>query len=275
MEISVKTLKNVIQIQNTCEISITGLREDIRHRLLTSFTAWNLRKRALVEYVQVEVFGGYSTSSMVATMSRVFIGDVVKCDISGAIPNFELKATAFTRQVDRTNLIPVSFPTNATFKTLFNIIADAAGLAKDCDTSYDGQRTIGNFGVFQVNPVGQPMRFTVNAAIVGLSALFPDSIAIWVDDDKLIARDIGKAVGNSIVKIDQFVDAPPAWNEWGVTGKTFFNPSLRLGGACEFASVANSAVNGQYVITQLEYDLTTRKGPFHVMVKASPPARSQ
>lgn len=273
MDMSVKTSKNVIVIQNTCIINIAGLRQDVRQRLLTAFTAWNYRKTPTANYVQVEIFAAYEVPGAATEPSRIFIGDVTKCDISDQIPNSAVLIEAFTRQVDRTNLVSVTVPKNASFKTLVETVGKAAGLYVDCETSYD-KSMIRNFGVFQINPTGAPYRLNIQASIVGLSALFPDSVAIWVDDDTLIARDIGRVVGTVIPKVKLFIDAPPSWTEWGVTFKTLFNQNLRLGGGVELESAMNPGVNGQYVITGLEYDLASRQNPFYVTVKASPPGQS-
>lgn len=273
MDISVKTSKNAIQIQNTCEISVAGLRTDIRQRLLTAFTAWNVRKTPTANYVKVEVFAGYSSVGVIDPTCRIFVGDIVKCQIGSIMPNAELRIEAFTRQIDRTDLVQATFPINATFKQLVGVVARAAGLVADCQTSYDDKSNIKNFGVYQVNPTGAPLRLNVQAAIVGLSALYPDSIAIWVDDDKLVARDIGRVVGTDITKIDLFIETPPSWTEWGVTFKTLFNPSVKLGGAVELSSQMNPGVNGQFIVTGIEYDLSPRQNSFYISVKASPPGR--
>lgn len=275
LDISVKTSKHALSIQNSCNIAISGLRVDIRQRLMTAFTAWNYTKQTVTLFVQVEVFAGYSERGLVNPMSRIFVGDVVKCNITGVAPDCRLTAEAFTRQVDRTNLTPVSIPVNATFKTVLELIAKAAGLIPDCNTTRDEQRTISNFGAFMVNPTGEPKRLSVQGAIGGLLQLFGDKIAVWVDDDRLMARDIGRRAGTDVARVSVFIDSPPSWNEWGITFKTLFNPELRIAAACAINSKVNTGANGEFIITSLEYELAPRQGPFYVTVKASPPARSR
>lgn len=271
LPILVKTSKNVLQIQNECQITILGLRPDIRQRLLTAFTAWNYRKAPTAHYATVEVFAGYVGDESGEQGSRVFVGDVAKCTISGELPNYEINITAYTRQRDRTNLAPGSIPSRGTFKKIVEAVGKAAAMSVDCQTSFDAIN-IDNFGIFQVNPTGEPYRFSVQAAIVGLSGLAPDSVAIWVDDDKIIARDMTAAIEGDVPKVSVFVGQPPSWTEWGVTFSTLFTPRLRLGGACEIDDPVNPKINGQYVITRLEYDLSSRDRSFYVTVQATPPA---
>lgn len=265
--------KNVLQIQNEAQITLIGLRPDVRQRLLTAFTAWNYRKTPTGNYATVEVFAGYASESDTSEGSRIFVGDVVVCDVTGELPNLEINITAYTRQRDRSDLTPGSIPSKGSFKSIVTAIGKAAGMAVDCQTSYDSQ-IIDNFGVFQVNPTGEPWRYSVQAAIVGLGGLAPDTVAVWVDDDKLIARDIASAVAGDVPIISTFVGQSPSWTEWGVTFVTLFTPRLRLAGGCRLESVTMPSINGEYVISQLDYNLTSREKPFYVTVHASPPASS-
>lgn len=276
LDISVRTSKTIVHIQNQCTISVYGLRQDIRQRLLTAFTAWNNRKQPTKNYVMVKVFASYDTGAS-STPDRVYIGDVVKCNIGDTIPNSMILIEAFTRQIDRSNYIPCNLPTSATFKEIVEAVAKAAGLHPDCNTSYDGNRQTNNFAVIQVNPIGQPLRLSVQAAIAGLWRLYPDKVAIWVDDESLIARDIGKVVEGSVPTISTFVDNPPSWTEWGIVFKTMYTPELRVGGGVAIKSAVNTGINGDsgtgYVITSIEYDLSSRQKPFYMTVKATPPAK--
>lgn len=269
--IGVQSAKHLLQIQNEAQILIRGMRPDIRQLLLSSFTAWNYRKRFVNNYAYVEIFAGYESSIKRFAGSRIFIGDIVVCKPEGEMPNVDIAITAYTRMIDRTDLIPSSIPNKGTFKSIASAAAKAAGMGIDCKTSIDN-RVISNFGVFQLNPVGEPMRFNVQAAIAYLNAVEPDKVVAWVDDDKVLVRDIGEAVGTDIPKISTFVGNPPIWTEWGITFTTLFTPQLRLGGAFEVDCVTLPKLNGQYVTTSLAYNLTSRERPFYVTVKSTPPA---
>lgn len=276
LDISVRTQKDIVHLQNQCTINVFGLRQDIRQRLLTAFTAWNNRKQPTVNYVQVRVYASYKKDESTST-TRIFIGDIVKCNIGDVVPNSMIVIEAYTRQVDRSNFIPANIPTSATFKEIVEAVGQAAGLRVDCDTSFDGDRQTNNFAVIQVNPIGQPLRLSVQAAIAGLWRLYPDRVAIWVDDDALIARDVGKTIAGNVPTISTFIDNPPSWTEWGVIFKTMFSADLKVAGGVRLKSVMNTGVNGDsdtgYVITSLEYDLASRQKPFYVTVKATPPAK--
>lgn len=276
MDVRVRCSKTIVHLQNRCSINIFGLRQDIRQRLLTAFTAWNNRKQPGKNFVQVKIFAGYSTDS-ISQPARIFVGDVVKCDITGSLPNSEILIEAYTRQIDRTNYIPCNIPKSATFKEIFDAVAEAGGLVPNCKTSFDKDKQTNNFAVIQVNPLGQPLRLTVQAAIAGLWRLYPDQVAIWVDDESLMARDIGRVIEGGPPTITKFVDSPPSWTEWGITFKTIFDPRIKLAGGVMLNSVMNTNVNGDvstgYVVTSIEYELASRQRPFYVTVKATPPAK--
>jgi hypothetical protein len=50
------------------------------------------------------------------------------------------------------------------------------------------------------------------------------------------------------------------------------NTDVKLATAAALTSVMNPGVNGTYVITELEYELASREGPFYVRAMGSPPA---
>lgn len=268
LRITVKSSKNILIIQNTCEIEVYGLNDLQRAQLMSNFTAWNYRKNPSRQYVGVEVFAAYDNTD---SPGRVFVGDVVKCGPIGENPNHGVQITAYTRQIDRTNLITASLPTNPTFKQAVDAVAAAAGLTSDCKTRIDN-KVIPNFGSFQVNPLQAPQHYTIQAAIGMLWRVDPDGVGVWVDDDVLYARDIGAVIDpNNIIKLDSFVGTPPTWNEWGIVGTVLYTPGLTVAAGIDVVSKMNPGVNGQYVVTSLDCNLASRDTPFYMTFKASPP----
>lgn len=271
LKMKVRTSKNILHIQNTCDIEVYGLNDLQRAQLMSNFTAWNYRKNPSRQYVGLEMFASYDNEESPA---RFFVGDIVKCGPIGENPNHGVQITAYTRQIDRTNLITAALPTNPTFKQAVDAVAKAAGLTPDCKTSIDS-KVIPNFGTFQVNLLQAPQHYTIQAAIAMLWRVDPDGVAVWVDDDMLVARDVGKVIDpNNIIHLDQFVGAPPTWNEWGITGTVLYTAGLTVAAGIEVVSKMNPSVNGQYVVTSVDYNLASRETPFYMTFKASPPGGS-
>ena len=272
LKIKVRTSKNILHIQNTCDIEVYGLNDVQRSQLMSNFTAWNYRKNPSRQYVGLEMFAAYDNA---ASPSRFFVGDVVKCGPIGENPNHGVQITSYTRQIDRTNLITASLPTNPTFKQAVEAVARAAGLTADCKTYIDN-KIIPNFGTFQVNPLQAPQHYTIQAAIAMLWRVDPDGVAVWVDDDMLYARNVGEVIDpENVIKLDQFIGAPPTWNEWGITGTVLFTPGLTVASGIDVTSTSNPGVNGQYVVTSLDYNLASRETPFYMTFKASPPGSTK
>lgn len=274
LNLKIKINKAALAIQNRATIDIIGLTGSLREQLLSQFTAWNQRQvesgQAEQKWVGVEVKAGWSTPSKhdvgsnVEQPSTVFKGQVVICELTSTPPNIGVRLTCFTRQIDRTKFVTAPAPDGTTFKAYVTWAAEQMGFGTNfiCDTS-NNEAIISN-----------PARsiFVASALLIDIQNMYRPDVAAFVDDDLLIVKDRNKILNPSeSVQLDEFIGVP-TWTEWGVTFTVLFNQGIRLAQGATLTSLMNPSLNGTYVVMEIEYDLTSRDGPFYVKASASPPA---
>lgn len=268
LRMSAKINKAAFAVQNRAVMEIFGMDTQMREGLLSQFTAWNKRKieqgDLTPNWIPVTIEAGYRDDSGDHT-SLVFKGDVVLCEPASPPPNVSIRITAYTNQINKTKYVTAPAPAQS---TLYDYVAWAAGqmgLGTNfiCDTSYNN------------SIITNPSRSTLIAAalVIDIQNAYRQDIAAYVDDGVLIVKDIAKLINvNDVAHINSFVGAPPSWTEWGVSFVTMFDTSVRLGQAVDLQCIMNPSINGNYVITELEYDLSSRDKPFYVKGNGSPPA---
>ncbi len=274
INIKVKIQKAALAIQNRATVDIIGLTGSLREQLLSQFTAFNQRQveagQLEQKWVGIEIKAGwsspskYETGTAIEQPSTVFKGQVVICELTSAPPNIGVRLTCFTRQIDRTKFVTSPAPDGTTFKAYVAWAADQMGFGTNfvCETA--NNETI----------ISNPARsiFVASALLIDIQNMYRPDVAAFVDDDLLIVKDRNKILNPSeSVKISEFIGVP-TWTEWGVNFVCLFNQGVRLAQGATLESVMNVSLNGTYVVMEIEYDLTSRDGPFYVKANASPPA---
>lgn len=268
LALRIKINKAALAIQNRANIEVTGMTTEMREGLLSQFTAWNKRlvDSAQIEgkYARVTIEAGYSQEGK-EDLSIVFVGDVVLVDPVSLPPDIGVRITAFSRQIDKTRWVSSVAPAKMTFYNLVAWAAEQMGFGTNfvCETSYNDR---------EIENPARSMHI-VGSLVIYIQDLYKPDVAAFIDDDVLIVKDRNKIVTrSSLVPLNKFVGGPPSWTEWGVDFVTFFNPAIRLAGGVTLTSLMNPGVNGNYVLTSLEYDLTSRERAFYVKGSGSPPA---
>lgn len=263
----VRINKAALSIQSRAVIEVGGLSKQARESILTKFTAIARRLRANGDsavadnFVYVSVIAGYLDKGIERT-AKIFKGEVAYSDLNSAPPNMSLSITAFTNQIDRSNVNMV-IPSNATFREYASFVAQQANLRLEFD-SVHGDDDAMNMGI---------MGATVQAMIVDLQNYYRADIVAFVDDDVLYVLDRGKVAKTSqVFTVDKFVGAP-SWNEWGIEFRTMFDERIKLVHGIAPVSKINPAINqGVFVPLRLEYDLASRGTAFSIKVSAYPSA---
>lgn len=268
LRMSVKISKVAFAVQNRAVMEIFGMDTQMREWLLSHFTAWNKRKiaqgDALPTYIPVTIEAGYEDESGEHT-ALAFKGEVALCEPASPPPNVSVRITAYTNQINKTRFVTSPAPAKPTLLEYVKWAAEQMGLGTNyrCETSYNNEVT------------ENPSRSTHIAAalVIDIQNAYRQDIAAYVDDGVLIVKDIANLINpKEIAIIKEFVGAPPSWTEWGVSFMAMFDASVRLGQAVNLTSAMNPSINGNYVITELEYDLSSRDRPFYVKGNGSPPA---
>ncbi len=265
----VKVNKAALSIQNRATVEVTGLTTEMREGLLSQFTAWNKRlvdsAQIQGKYARITIEAGYASQGK-EDLSIIFLGDVVLVDPVSGPPDIGVRITAFSRQIDKTRWISNVAPAKMTFYNLVAWAAEQMGFGTNfvCETSYNDK---------EIENPARSMHI-VGSLVIYIQDLYKPDVAAFIDDDVLIVKDRNKIVSRaSLVPVNKLVGAP-SWNEWGMEFVTMFDPAIRLAGGIALTSKMNPGINGNYVLTSLEYDLTSRERAFYVKGAGSPPAAS-
>jgi hypothetical protein len=276
-----KIRKAALQVQNSATVEIMGMTTSLRLQLLSQFTAWKARQVASGQisqaYIPITLTAGYqstatssnntsgtSSNSNTNQSATVFVGEVTLVEPVGQPPNLGVRITCFTKQLNKTQFLTQAAPTTATFKQLVAFAAQQMGLGNNyyCQTSFDDVVVYNGFRTI----------YTVGGLLIGIQDLQRPNVAAFIDDNQLIVKDRSAIVNAAdVTQLDEFIGTP-LWTEWGVQWVTLMNTNVKLASAATLTSSMNPGVNGTYVITELEYDLTSRDGPFYVTANGSPPA---
>jgi hypothetical protein len=108
--------------------------------------------------------------------------------------------------------------------------------------------------------------------LVNIQDAYKPNVAAFIDNNVLYVKDVNKVISTAqVVTVKEFIGTP-LWTEWGVDFMTLFDPNITLAGAATLESKMNPSLNQTFVISSLEYDLTSREIPFYVKASANPSA---
>jgi hypothetical protein len=267
LRMNVSVFKAALAIQSRATIDVIGMTTSLRQRLLTQFTAWHKRKvesgGASQDWIDIQIEAGWDNS--VGT-SVIFKGQVVLVEPSSGPPNIGVRITCFTRQIDKTTWKSNPAPFKTTFENYVRWASKVMGLTNEpiCQTSYNDLE------------IKNPARsiYDAGALLIDIQNQYRYGfdVVAFVDNDQLIVIDKAQAVASrGIVNLSEFIQTP-TWTEWGASFLVLMEPRIQLVQAVTLNSLMNPGVNGTYVLTTLEYTLSSRDVPFYVRGNGSPPA---
>lgn len=269
--IRVRSRKTVLTLQNRAIIEIGGMAEKKREFLMSNFTAFNKRQREQgvltdLVYISVKIEVGYRSDG-VESLTQVFIGQVAMAELAQEPPNMIMRITAYTRMLDNSRYQTSAAPSPITFK---DYCIWAGKQMQVLDTKVN--TSIDNLVIY--NP-GRTS-FVVSALIWDIQNYNRNTVVAYIDDDILYVKDKDKILSEEqIANVDNFIGVP-TWDEYGVEFNTLFDPSIALANGVRLKSIVNPGVNDStYIITELNYDLSSRDNQFFVRANASPSAQSE
>lgn len=251
MDIKVTGSKTVASMQNTATITLTNLTKAHRDYILANCNQ-NLAANYKVRRVRVmagrESFGDW----------KVFIGDIVSANVSQP-PDIQLTLRCVTNAVDRTQWWAFSNTGPITLEKLVQETAAVMGLSYRIDPTVDKAKVIPHF----------TFNGPAAAMIVRLSELA--NLRVFADDDTIVVTNWDAGLSNTIVEVNKNsgMIGIPEFTEYGIRVRTFADRNIVLGGGVRLVSEMVPVMNGDYVITRLDYDLSTRDTAFYYDVWAN------
>lgn len=269
LDLHVKIKRVALAVQDTATIQIVNMNTSLREYLLSNFSAWDRRQgeEGMSEnpYINVIVEAGYNNVNGTQTNpSVVFYGAITKVTPASGPPDIGLSIECFTQQYDRTQYKTDVTPAKTTFYNYVAWAAQQMGLGTNfiCETVWNDAEI--------TNPSASTAM--VSALLVDIQTVKP-RVAAFVENGRLIVRDIDKVMSISeLIQITEFIGVPQ-WNEWGCEFQVLFDQRLHFPAAVQLHSLMNPSLNeGSYVLYLLEFDLASRDTPFYIKGSGSPPA---
>jgi hypothetical protein len=252
--------KTIISQQNTCTIQLGNLNKSERDYLLSNCNQ-NLQAQYKVRRVRV-MAGRQSVQSW-----QVFEGDIVQASISQP-PDTMLTIRCTTNARDRTQWLTWSNLSNVKLGDIAQQIATLMGLTLQIDPEVNQNYIIPRFTfngpaaalIIRLSELGGP------AATDGLNG----GVRVWVDDTVLHVANWKKGLTGNKVQISAQTGMVgiPEFTEYGIKVRTLADRNIVLGGAMQLTSQVVPVMNADYVISRLDYDLSTRSQEFYYDVWA-------
>ncbi len=247
LRVKVTGTKYADPMQNDCTVTISGLKRETRDYLLTETSPFNdnrTPKRLVVEV------GRESTG-----LFRLFVGDIVSSEPSSP-PDLDLTIKAKTQNAQAGSIVSTAGPSSSRLSTLAQQVARDLGLTLEFDAQ---DKNIGNY-----QHTGAALKQVDKLAAAG-------GVVAYIDDDKLIVKDALRPLTNRvrILNKDSGMVGVPKITEKGVTVQFLIDPDTAIGGALRIESKINPAINGDYVINQLKFEVNSHEVPFFYTAQAA------
>ncbi len=253
--IRIRISKDILGVNNKATIDIINASEADRNFFLSGFHMWRARKFA-TPFLPIEVRIGRSRKN---NMRRVFLGAVISAS-STMPPDIISSLDCATSQNARVDLTAYGMPYKSPLKVLCQWCAD--------------QLQVKLVYAATGNPTSiSPQRLMSIASLPAeLNRMFSDKLAIHLDDGELIVRDINMAMEYPQIDVNRATGlvGMPTFYEFGVAFTTMADLPIRLGGSVKLESKMNPSVDGEYVVTSINYELETRSNNWYAYYKASP-----
>ena len=253
LHMDVKIKKTTAAASNEADIRVINLNRDVAKSIIEAsakiYTTRTTRNKCTV-YV--------TAGSADGELSDIFAGDVVTARLTGDTDQvLEIKAqTGFYGNLTQ---VARSFPQKqTTAKTVCESLANTYGVELKFDAT--------NVPIYRYSFSGDPSQ--------EMRMLLSDyGVACTIDDNVLLARDIGAAANYDIkvVNADTQMIGYPELDEHGVKVVALFDAQFKIGGKIDVSSVKNPAANGQYVVHEVNYDLSNYAAKFEMALTTAKP----
>lgn len=227
-------------LQNDCTVTISGLSMSVRDRILTDTSPYNPSPtpRRLIIDAGRESYGTF----------RLFIGDITSAE-PGPPPDVDLVIKAKTENAQAMNVAAVSFGATSRLSSIAQQTAKEIGVGLLFEAA---DKSIANWSF-----TGPALKLVRRLEEMG-------NVRAFIDDDLLIVKDMGSVIRGAVrvLNLDSGLVGIPKATEKGLDVTFLIDRETKLGGMLRLDSRMNKALNGDYSIDQLKFDIATHEDPF-------------
>ena len=227
-------------LQNDCTLTISGLSMSVRDRILTDTSPYNPSPtpRRLIIDAGRESYGTF----------RLFIGDITSAE-PGPPPDVDLAIKAKTENAQAMNVAAVSFGATSRLSNIAQQTAKEIGVGLLFEAA---DKSIANWSF-----TGPALKLVRRLEEMG-------NVRAFIDDDLLIVKNMGSVLRGAVrvLNLDSGLVGIPKATEKGLDVTFLIDRETKLGGMLRLDSRMNKALNGDYSIDQLKFDVATHEDPF-------------
>lgn len=226
--------------QNECTVTIHNLRQEVRNYLLTETSPFNENrtpKRMVLEVGRQS--GG---------MFQIYVGDITQAEPTQP-PDIALVLKSKTQAAQAGNIVAKSAPAIAKLSDLTRSVASDLGLVPQFEAT--------DVNVANFSHSGSALQLVNKLQELG-------NVRAYIDDGTLVVKDrnAGLAGRVRIVNKDTGMVGLPRATEKGAKVTFTVDGETVLGGMIRVQSQINPALDGDYVIDQLSFDVASHDDAF-------------
>jgi hypothetical protein len=249
LEITARGTKFANQNQNEAEITITNVDAKTQDYLLTETSPYNLNTAPKV----LTVDAGLSYNGMQQT-SRIFSGNIVSVNLSQP-PDVKMTIRCLTGNYQKGQVVAMGAPETISLSKLAGDIASQLGLNLNFDAD---DKQIANY-----NFTGSALKLVNTLGLLS-------NVDAFIDDDSLVVKrsSLPLAGPTKLIDMQNGMVGIPQITERGLQVKFLLDNQTKVGSLLRVNSVIYPALNGDYIIYKLVFDLATRAENFYYIADA-------
>jgi hypothetical protein len=239
--VSATGTKYANSLQNECEVKIGNVDSDTQNYILSATSPFNKNKTPK----NITVYAGRKSYGVF----KIFSGNVVKA-IPSQPPDIFITLKCLTGNYAKGNITKRAGNAKLSLAALSKQVATTLGLnlAFQATDKQIGNYTFSGAALKEIDKISQ----------IG-------NVSAYIDNEQLIVKNFTSALANviTIVNSETGMVGIPESTEQGIKVKYLLNKETRLGGGLQVTSTLYPALNGNYVIYKLGFDISSREVPFY------------
>lgn len=234
-------------LQNEAQITISNLDKATQDYILSETTPFNLNTTQKT----VTLFAGRDSYGT----AQIYSGNIVSSMVTQP-PDIGITLKCLTGNFLKTQVITNNQPSQATLNQIGKKVSQDLGLALQFEAT---NKNIGNY-----NFAGSSLKQVQLLNSLG-------GINAFVDDNTLIMKNaLVPLTGTTrILNADSGLIGIPEFTEQGLKATFLLDNKTRIGGGLQIQSQIYPAINGNYVIYKLGFNITSREVPFYYIAEAA------
>jgi hypothetical protein len=239
--------KTASPTENTTTVKIANIKNETLNNILTNSSPFVKESDRVRQSIKIEA-GRVSTG-----LSTVYIGDITQVSMTQK-PDVWAVIKASTAQFFKGDYVTVVGGQVNTVNSISEIVAGQLGLSLKFEAD---DKEITNYS-FSGSPTKQ-MRLIEQLG----------TYDAYIDDDELVVKNLKQPIngGIKLINKDTGLVGIPEITEFGVKVTFLYDSTVKTGSRVRIESTIYEDINGEYIVSKLDFNLTNRNTPFYYIAE--------